>query len=70
MTDRDMADKPSKPDLEQMRADRQRAQRAGDDALATLQEVGQTRANLQRDLAESDRTVEQHLRVLRRARIL
>ena len=59
-----------KPDLEQIRADRRRAQRAAEDALATVQEAGRTRADIERGLAESEREVQQHLRVLRRARLL
>ena len=65
-----MPDKPAKPDLEQIREDRRRAQRAAEDALAVAQEAGRAYEGIQRDLVASDRDMQQHLRVLRKARIL
>lgn len=65
-----MPDRPAKPDLDQIREDRRRAQRAAEDALAAAQEAGRAADGIQRDLAASDRDVQQHLRVLRKARIL
>lgn len=65
-----MTQERTKPDFDKIREDRRQAQRAAEDALTAVQEAGRTRADLERGLADSERDVQQHLRVLRRARLL
>lgn len=62
-----MADKLN---VEKMREDRRRAQRAAEDALHAAQEAGVSREHLDRTLAESDRVAEQYRRVMRQARLI
>jgi len=57
-------------DIERIREDRRRAQRAAEDALQAAQEAGTSREALERTLAVSDREAESYRRIMRQARLI
>lgn len=57
-------------DIERIREDRRRAQKAAEDALQAAQEAGTSREHLERTLAVSDREAENYRRVMRQARLI
>lgn len=57
-------------DIERIRGDRRRAQRAAEDALQAAQEAGTSREQLERTLAVSDREAQNYRRIMRQARLI
>ncbi len=57
-------------DIERIREDRRRAQKAAEDALEAAQRAGASREQIERTLAVSNKEAENYRRIMRQARII
>ena len=57
-------------DIDRIRKDRRRAQRAAEDALAAVQQAGESREQIERTLAASEKDAQDYRRIMRQARLI